>query len=89
MASKRITPDTRVVVQRTVTVSTEWTITELANMSCEDVADVVQSFNDGAGDEWIRLYHVAEMVPEFDRASEADGDVLDSDEWQIADPRDV
>jgi hypothetical protein len=79
----RVTPDTRVVVQRTVTVSTEWSIADLAQLSGETVEDVVTSFNNGARQEWVRLYHVAEMVPEFDRASTADGDVLDIDSWAI------
>lgn len=89
MTSKRITPDTIVVVQRTVTVSTARTVAELAEMSGEDLADVVQSLNDRAGREWINLYHVPEMVPEFDRASEADGDTLDSDVWRVVVAPDV
>lgn len=78
---KTIDEDTTVIVQRTIVVSTEWSIADLAKATGEDVADVVQSFRDGAGDEWISLYHVAEMVPEFDRSSTADGDVLDYDIW--------
>lgn len=89
MASKRITPETIVVIQRTVTVSTARTVAELAEMTGEDPHNLANVIGFGQGDTWLAHEHLAEMVPYFDRSSTADGDTLDSDEWQIADPRDV
>lgn len=68
---------TRVVVQREVTVSTEWTLADLAQATGEALEDVIQSFRDRAGAEWIRLYHVAELVPDVA------GDDLDEDHWTV------
>lgn len=83
-AARKITPDTRVVVQRTVTVSTEWTVAELAEMTGEDPHNLANVIGFGQGDTWLAHEHVTEMVPEFDRASTAEhGDVLDADVWRV------
>lgn len=79
--ARNFTADTRVVVQRTVIVSTEHTLGDLATMTGEDLDDVLWSFNNASGNAWVQDYHVAEMVPYFDRSSTADGDTLDVDSW--------
>lgn len=68
------TADTRVKVNRTVQVSVTATLAELATATGEDVADVVTSFRNGAGNEWVTLYQPPPLV-EFLPTVEAGSDV--------------
>jgi hypothetical protein len=83
MARKKYDGSTPVVVQRTVTVSTEWSLDELAEMTREPIDIVIFEFDNGRGQKWIQEHHLVEMTPEFDQYSTADGDALDVDTWAV------
>lgn len=75
-------PDDLVTVQRTVIVSQQQTLQDLADAAGEPIRDVILAFKTrSSAKAWIEAHHVAEMVPYFDRSSEADGDTLDFDTW--------
>lgn len=83
MPRKNFDADTKVVVQRTVTVSTEWTVSDLAEMTGQGEDYILFEFANGRAQNWINECSLAEMVPDFNRASTAGGDTLDIDSWAI------
>jgi len=79
-----INPDTTILVSRTVVVSTEMTVTDLAEMVNTPPEQLAKAISTRAkATDWINENHLAEMVPRFDYTSTADGDVLDVDNWSL------
>lgn len=80
----KLNDQSTVVIHRTITVSTEHTLAELAKISGEDVSDVIWSFEHGSGQAWVDDYRVAEMTPTFNSTMTEDGSTIDSDVFTIS-----